>query len=290
MKRSVRIRACSLVALAIVSHATTASAHHEAIFGPQSSLVLSVPSFVSLQMFSRQTGVSNNRTQETTGLVSAGLTPLHNVPLSLSLIAPASHIVELDGSASKIGPEDVILGARYRLDFAALKERWGREGNFAMGMVAAELPTGNIDHPAFDGPMDFMFAGLGSLERGPFSAIAYAFYRMHGTAPGDNKAGDNLFLGSGFAYTPWDDPSTERLISFQLGMSYETYFRDRVAGATDEATGGWGLLLHPTVVWGPGGHFLLFAVLSVPAVQDYGDPLQQDRWRVGAGAMYVFGR
>jgi hypothetical protein len=46
--------------------------HHEAIFGPQSSLVLSADRFVSLQVFTRELGPSDAKTNETTTLVSAG--------------------------------------------------------------------------------------------------------------------------------------------------------------------------------------------------------------------------
>jgi hypothetical protein len=72
------------VCLFAVLAAGPAFAHHEAIFGPQSSLVLSSPAFVSLQTFSRTTLYGT----ETTGLVSAGVTPF-NFPLSFTAIVPA---------------------------------------------------------------------------------------------------------------------------------------------------------------------------------------------------------
>src|SRR3989442_10044943 len=85
--------------------ALPARAHHEAIFGPQSSLVLSAPAFISLQTFSRHL---SNGEQETTPLMSLGFTPFDQVPLSFTAIVPAA-VAE-----GRITREDVILGARYR--------------------------------------------------------------------------------------------------------------------------------------------------------------------------------
>jgi hypothetical protein len=153
-----------------------------------------------------------------------------------------------------------------------------------MGMAAAELPTGNMDHRAFHGPVDGMFALLGSLERGAFSGIGYGFYRLNGSDAGTKK-GDNLIFGGGLAYTPVDG---HQILSFQLGASYELYARDELAGADVAASGGEELLLHPTVVYGR-GPVLVFAVVSVPVQRSFRDPVQQDRWRAGFGVTYVFG-
>lgn len=261
-----------------------ALAHHEAIFGPQSSLFLSARGYVSTQVFSRRLG-SNQRTQETTALISGGITPFERVPLSFTLIVPASRIDAPDGTIH--GIEDAILGARYRFDLDALKERFDSEGNFLMAMGAVELPTGSVDHDAFDGPLDYMTAVLGSIERPPFSGLAYAFYRYDGIQNGV-RPGAHLLLGGGAAYTPWDDPSTERLVSFQLGLSYETYARDEVDGDAT-MSGGRAFLAHPTIVWGPGGNVLLFALVTLPVVQRYRDEEQEERWRVGLGAIYLIG-
>ena len=284
MKRTIVVLGLSTVALA-----APARAHHEAIFGPQSSLVLSAPAFASLQTYSRQLGTTGDRRQESTMLLSAGLTPVRSVPLSLTAILPASSIDTLDGgAAARRGMEDIILGARYRFDLPGLQERFGKDGNFLMGMAAVELPTGSVDHAAFSGPIDWMAAALGSVERGPLSAIGYGFYRRHGTDSVGAHVGDNLFLGAGIAYTPFDDPARERLLSFQLGSSYEIYGSNSAGGVTVPATGGRGLYLHPTVVWGPGGRILLFAMTSLPAWEDYRNPADNNRWRVGAGVVFLF--
>lgn len=280
----------SLLAIAaITALPLQAQAHHEAIFGPQSSLVISSPAFVSLQAFSRRSGRANQQTQETTGLLSAGLSPLEDVPVSVSVIAPASYIHDLGSGSAVMGVEDIILGARYRYDLEGLQQAFGREGNFLLGMAAAELPTGTVDYPAFQGPLDGWLAALGSVEYEAFSAIGYGFYRLNGVAHDQSRAGDNLFTGGGLAWTPFDDPATERLFSVQFGVSYELTFQDQLAGERVAGTGGWGVLAHPTLVWGPGGHVLLFGMASVPILQSYEDPSAQDAWRVGMGAIYLFG-
>ena len=58
--------------MAIIFAAPPASAHHEAIFGPQSSLVLSAPGFVSTQAFTKNLG-TEQRSQETTFVLSGGI-------------------------------------------------------------------------------------------------------------------------------------------------------------------------------------------------------------------------
>jgi len=275
-----------LAAVCTLASALPARAHHEAIFGPQSSLVFSSPGFVSLQLFSRRLGSGGSTRQETTGLVSAGVSPFGGVPLSFTVIAPASHIAG-PGSEARTGPEDLVVGSRYRLDLTGLQSRWNSEGNFLLGMAAAELPVGNIDHPSFHGAPGGLFAALGSVERGPFSAIGYGFYKLHGSSGGDKK-GDNLFLGGGVAWTPWEEPGG-RLFSAQLGWSYESYFQNRVAGALVEESGGTAVLAHPTLVVGPGGKLLVFALCSIPLWQSYRNPADEDRWRVGAGVTWLFG-
>ena len=284
MKRTIVVLGLSTVALA-----APARAHHEAIFGPQSSLVLSAPTFASVQTFSRQLGTAGARTQESTLLLSAGLTPFRSVPVSFSVALPMSSIDTLDGAnASRRGLEDAILGVRYRLDLTGLQERFGKDGNYVMGMAAVEVPTGLVDHAAFRGPLDGMVAALAGIERGPFSWNSYAFYRRHGTDSAGARVGDNLFLGGGMAYTPFDDPARERLVSLQLGLSYEIYARSTESGALIPDSGGRGLYLHPTVVWGPGGRILLFAMTSLPAFEDYRNMADNNRWRVGLGIIFLF--
>ena len=279
-----RVKRLIIAIILAASFPHVARAHHEAIFGPQSSLFLSARGYVSAQAFSRRLGRAA-RTQESTALVSAGVSPFAKVPFSVGAILPASWI---DGPGDSVtGIEDAIIGARYRLDLDDLTTRLGGEGNFLMASAAVEVPTGNVDHALFDGPVDYMTAALASLERPPFSAIAYVFYRRNG-ADGAVRTGDSFFTGGGLAYTPWDDPATERLVSFQLGASYEMYFRDRVDGIPQE-TGGRGILVHPTFVWGTGGGVLLFALVTLPLTQRYRSDDQEERWRVGTGVILLLG-
>lgn len=278
-----------MLGLSTVALAAPARAHHEAIFGPQSSMVMSAPTFASVQTFSRQLGTAGARTQESTMLLSAGVTPFRSVPLSLSLALPMSSIDTLDGdAASRRGLEDAILGVRYRFDLTGLQKRFGKDGNYLMGMAALEVPTGSVDHATFHGPLDGLTAVTAGIERGPLSWNSYVFYRRNGTDAAGAHAGDNLFLGGGMAYTPFDDPARERLISFQLGLSYEIYARNTLAGAAVADSGGRGLYLHPTVVWGPGGHILLFATTSLPVFEDYRNTADNNRWRAGAGIIFLF--
>ncbi len=272
-------------ALVLSAVSLPAMAHHEAIFGPQSSSIISNANYAAFQIFTRQTGTASERTQETTPLVTVGVTPVESIPLSVSVIAPASSINGLDGQGGDIsGIEDILFSARYRYDLEYLQNLWGKEGNYIMGMAGVEIPNGVIDHPSFQGPIDSMGAMMGSLEYGPFSAIAYSFYR-HNAANFLDKSGDNLFLGGGLAYTPVDD---QNILSFQLSFSYETYFADVVNGEIDNQTGGRGFIVHPTVYYSPGYNVSFFGVVSLPAWQSYADPTAQDRFRIGTGVIYQF--
>jgi hypothetical protein len=42
------------------------------------------------------------------------------------------------------------------------------------------------------------------------------------------------------------------------------------------------------VVWGPGGHILLFLSTSLPVVEDYRNTADNNRWRVGAGLIFLW--
>jgi hypothetical protein len=239
--------AFGIALVTLLAAAPAARAHHEAIFGPQSSLVLSAPAFVSLQSFAR----SGAGGEESTWLLSAGFTPSSRLPLSLTLIASAS-LVSAPAEPDRAGLEDIVAGARWRQDLG--------EGSYLLGMAAIELPTGSMDHRPLRGPVDGMAALLAGVERGPFSAIGYVFHRRHGRDAAGARAGDLTFAGAGAAYTPWD--------------------------SDDPASGGSGLYLHPTLVWGPGGRTLLFAMVTAPQLQDGVD---RDDVRAGAGIIHLSG-
>ena len=67
-----------------------ASAHHEAMFGPQSAAVLSPTMFLSFQVFDKEEGDGHNRRRETTTVYSIGFTPLKKRPLSVVFVLPAT--------------------------------------------------------------------------------------------------------------------------------------------------------------------------------------------------------
>jgi hypothetical protein len=133
-----------------------------------------------------------------------------------------------------------------------------------------------------------MGALLTSLERGPWSGIGYSFYRHNGEDASRSKKGDSFFVGGGMAYTPGENFKTGRLVSYQLGISFEAYLKDQINGSPDAGTGGQELLLHPTVVWSPGHRVLFFGVVSVPAWRDFRNTSSQDRFRVGFGTVFFW--
>jgi len=262
-------------------------AHHEAIFGPQSSLVLSADKFVSVQVFSREAGISASKTRETTGLVSTGVRVSRRLPLTFTAILPYSWISPR-GQAGTSGTEDIVLGLRYRHDLKGLQTQWDREGNFLMGMGAFELNNGTIDHPAWTGHLDTLAAALGSLEWREWSAIGYSVGRHNVEDSGGNKDGDMISVGGGLAYTPGEDFQTGRLLSYQAGWSLEHVSRDRVDGQPGLDPGGNAFFVHPTLVFSPGHNLLFFGMVSVPVWRDFEDPASQEGSRLGTGVLYAW--
>jgi hypothetical protein len=280
-----RVTGAALLLAGVLVRPAVLNAHHEAIFGPQSSLILSANNFVSVQVFSRVAGTSDSKSRETTGLVSTGLRVTRRLPLTFTAILPYSWISTSAHSATS-GAEDVVLGLRYRHDLKGLQAKWDREGNFLMGMGAFELNNGTIDHRAWSGPLDSLAAALGSLEWGPWSAIGYTLGRVNVEDSARNKDGNIVSVGGGVAYTPDEDFQTGRLFSYQVGWSFEHRGRDRVDGQPGSDTGGNELFLHPTFVYSPGHDLLLFGMVSVPVRREFEDPASQDGYRFGTGVLY----
>jgi hypothetical protein len=274
-----------LLAGLVLLRPAVAHGHHEAIFGAQSSLILSADRYVSVQVFDRHLGTSGGPARETTTVVSAGVRLSRRYPLTFAAILPYSRI-SAPGRARISGAEDIVLGLRYRHDLEGLQQRWKREGNFLIGMGAFELNNGTIDHTRWSGPLDSMAALLGSLERGAWSAIGFSVVRCNLEDATGDKDGDTVFTGGGLAYTPGEDFQTGRLISYQAGWSFEHYARDRAAGRLDPNSGGDELLLHPTVVYSPGHGLLWFGMASLPVWRSFQDPTAEDRYRFGTGVVY----
>jgi hypothetical protein len=283
--KHVRVAAAATLLVGLLVRPALLGAHHEAIFGPQSSLVLSSDRFVSFQVFTRELGTADSNADETTTLVSAGVRVSKTRPLTFTAIVPYSWI-SAPGQGRVSGIEDIVLGLRYRHDLKGLQEKWNRAGNFLMGVGAFELNNGTIDHRAWSGPADAMGAVLGSLERGQWSVIGYTVARLNVQDSQGSKDGNTVFVGGGFAYTPNEDFQTGRLFSYQLGWSFEHYARDRIDGQRDPNTGGNELLLHPTFVYSPGHHLLFFGIVSLPVSREFRDVGQRDRYRLGTGVLY----
>ena len=261
------------------------SAHHEAIFGPQSAMVLTAETYLTAQMFTRQTGPEGSRVQETTTVLSTGFSPFKR-PVSVALIVPFSFLSSAGNT--RVGLEDAILGVRYRADVPAVTRALSAKESFVMGVGGVELPTGTLDHRFGRDAVGGIAAMLGSVEVGEFSVIGYGFYRRQGTYESARESA-NLFVGAGAAWTPVDDPSG-RILSLQLGISRESMSREEEDGAAVHASGGSGVFAHPTVLWGPSQALLFFAQSTVPIEQNWRDASQRERFRVGAGIILAVGR
>ena len=269
--------------LSVVFVPSITSAHHEAIFGPQSAMVLTSDEYLTAQTFTRQTGPEGDRTQETTTVMSAGFSPFKK-PISVALIVPFS--VLSAGGVSRTGMEDAILGVRYRMDLPALTEAIGGRESFVMGVGGAELPTGTLDHKFGKDSLASIAAGLMSIEKGAFSVIGYGFYRRQAEYQEDRE-GANLFLVAGVAWTPID---AARLFSVQLGLSRESHFRGQIGGVTDVNSGGHGVYAHPTLLYGLSQQLLIFGQTTIPVQQRFRDAGDRERFRAGAGIVWVLGR
>ena len=266
--------------------AAPAFAHHEAIFGPQSSAVLSAGRFASTQVFTRETGPEGDRRRQTTTVFSAGMQPFRQ-PLSVAVVVPVSFVGSTSTVAGRTGIEDVLLSARYRFELERFTNALGLDESYFMGVGGVEVPTGTIDHEFGKGAVGTLAAGLMSLERRPFSVIGYGYYHHTGDYNGTRESG-NVFVGAGGAWTPIDNLQTGRLLSLQLGLSHERTFAHQQNGAALANSGGSGIFTHQGVMVGVNEHVQLFALLSVAVQQQWGAPEDRQRFRFGAGTILVF--
>jgi hypothetical protein len=276
---------------------SVSSAHHEALFGPQSSLAVEAEGFVSLQMHAHAYGIRGTRTQETTYIVSAGLSPIEHVPWSFALVQPLTFQTAAEPTPhGSEGPfaacdgclrrENNLISTSYRFDFHSLQEAWGRDGNFALVSFALEPPTGDKDYKTFDGPFNFIAASMAGLEWRSFSAVALGYYRRNTPDKTSSKKGDNFLAGLGVAFTPVD--TRDAMLSFQVGVGDEYHLPDVDRGA--HIAGGNEVIVSPTIVASPHAHVRVFALVSVPIAQSYVADSQVDRWRAGVGVIYTFER
>jgi hypothetical protein len=292
-----RVRRVAIVAALLSAWTTPAGAHHEALFGPQSSLAVESSGFVSVQTHTKVIGTGASYDRESVYIVSGGVSPIRDVPWSLTLVQPFTYEDAHTPTASSVGPlatcdcfarENLIVSNSYRFDFKGLQRALDNDGNFALVSGAFELPTGNKEAEPLHGPSNFIFAGMYGFGWREYAAVALGYYRVNSSDGTGSKKGNNALAGLGFTYTPIDRPG--RMISFQLGLAAEIHERDVAYGAPVDESGGWELFASPTVVWEPLEHLRAFAYVSIPFAENYRSVTQEDRWRAGLGLIYSFAR
>ena len=277
--------------LALVSLTTVpVSAHHEAMFGPQSAAVLSPTIFLSAQVFDKEEGQDNAKRRETTTVYSVGFTPMKQQPLSVAFVLPVTFASGVGdpstpGSASR-GFEDSLLSARYRVDAPRVASSLGLDQSYMMGVGGLEMPTGTIDHPFGQGAFGEIAAGLFAVEKRPIAAIGYVYYHHRGVHDGLRDSG-NMFAGGGIAYTPIDDDATGKLFSMQLGLSYENTFASEQNGVPLAASGASGIFMHPGIVFSVNPALQFFGLVSLPLTQQWNSIVDRQRFRLGTGIIWI---
>jgi hypothetical protein len=295
------MRTCRVAAgaacLAIALLYRSAAAHHEALFGPQSSLAVESDGFVSTQMHVKVIGTGASYDRESVFIVSGGVSLFRAVPWTLTLVQPLTYEAAHTPTASSVGPlamcdcfarENLIVANSYRFDFESLRHAWQNDGNFALFSAAFELPTGNKEAEPLHGPSNYILAGMLGFGWRAVAAVALGYYRINSADASGSKKGNNALAGLGLTYTPID--ARGRMISVQLGIAAEVHERDVSDGTTVDASGGWELFASPTVVWEPATRLRFFTYVSVPFAQRYRSETQEDRWRAGLGLIYSFER
>jgi hypothetical protein len=298
----VLLRFCYLSFIGIILlffMAIPASAHHEAMFGPQSSAVLSPGMFISLQMFDREDGRGLYRHRETTNVYSLGVKPWTN-PLSFAVVA-ANTREAYTYQGSTIQFEDPLISARYRVEAPGVAKALGVQESYVMGVGGLEVPLGNKDHAAGHGPFGEIAAGLFSIEKRPFAGIAYAYYHHPGGydngmvahVDGANvpvtRQNGNFFTGTGIAYTPIDDDARGHLFSMQLGLSYEKTLAMEELGKPVAGTAANAVMMHPGLVFQTNPRFQFFALVSLPLTQQFDSLDYRQRFRLGFGTIIMLG-
>ena len=143
MRNQSRLWSFALLTLGLLAP-TPAYAHHEAIFGPQSSAVLSAGRFASAQVFTRDTGTTEERMRQTTTVFSAGMQPFKR-PVSVAVVVPLSFVDNASGGGTRSGFEDALVSVRYRAESEPFTEALGMEETYFMGVGGIELPTGTLE-------------------------------------------------------------------------------------------------------------------------------------------------
>jgi hypothetical protein len=295
----VRRRIATFAAILLVGlSAPPVRAHHEALFGPQSSLAVESEAFVSLQAHEHAFGSGPSFEHEATFILSGGVTPLRGIPWTVTLVVPVTYDYARTPAGLRTGPfsscrgcfapENLLLSTSYRFPFKALERATGKDGNFALLSASLEPPTGAKDYTPLRGPTNYLFAGMLGFEWRQIAMVVLGYYRVDALDYTGSKKGNNTLAALGFAYTPVDEDA--RMVSLQVGLAGELHERDVLAGAPISASGGTELFASPTLLWGPTKHLRFFLYGSLPIVQSYRSITQEDRCRAGTGVIYSFDR
>jgi len=252
-----------------LSVAPSAFAHHEAIFGPQSTTLISSRRFLSTQYYYLRKGRAPAPSERSNvGVLTAGA-PLGK-RWSLSLTLPFEGERNNSG-AGAAGVQDVVVGVRFF--------PYSGPDDSLMAVLTLEPPTGNLEH-------DALGVGGGALyrrERGHWSAVSYGLARTEHSFDAGERRGDRLFLGGGVAYEHHGLP-----FSPQLGFSWEQTGRRKEVGARVPGSNTAAFLLHPTLIRTFRNEAVqAFFVVSVPVAQSSGS----DGWqgfRIAAGLVWNF--
>jgi hypothetical protein len=218
---------------------------------------------------------------------SGGVQPFKKNPLSMALVVPFTRD-STTGVGSTFRMEDALISGRYRVNAPGVAKALGVDESYVMGVGGLEIPTGNMDHPSGHGPFGEIVAGLFSVETRPLAGIGYAYYHHAGSYNG-NRAAGNMFAGSGIAYTPIDNETAGKLFSVQLGVSYERTFQEEELGVRVPTSGSSGVFLHPGLVWMTKPNLQFFTLFSLPMTQKYRSLDDRQLFRIGAGAIFIFG-
>ena len=270
----------------VLSTTAPAFAHHEAIFGPQSSAVLSPSAFLSAQIFDKEKGRNDDKHREATTVYSFGFTPVKKKPLSIALVLPMTFT---SGTAepSSHGFEDALVTARYQIDAEPFAASIGFDEGYVMAVGGVEVPTGTLDHDFGRSAFGQIAAGLFSLEKRPIAYLAYVYYHHRNEYNGLRDSG-NVFAGGGVAYTPVD--TENKLFSLQLGISNEHTFAAEQNGVPLADSGGSGVFLHPGLVFQFTSSVQFFAVASLPVSQQWSSADDHQRFRLGTGVIWLLKR
>jgi hypothetical protein len=297
MKRDFSIAAVTTAAALVALWSRPAHAHHEALFGPQASLAVESEGFVSLQAHEHVFGTGRSFDRETANIVSAGISPAHGIPWSLTVVQTVTYENAVTPQGDRTGPlsscasclelENTLLSTSYRFDFARLNRATGKDGNFGLVSVSLEPPTGTKDYAPFHGPANGIFAGMIGFEWSSFAVVGLGYLRVNARDDTHSKKGNNWLAGAGFAYTPIED--SDRMLSIQLGLAAEVHDPD-VVNSFDTVSGGWEVFASPTMVWQAARGVRFFTYVSLPVAQHYDADYQIDKWRAGTGIIYSFER